>query len=373
MRLDCIKLENFRNYKNEEICFSSGINVLCGKNAQGKTNVLEAITALSTMRLFRTSQKKECIKFNENNTNIKGEFETQCNKFTLQIKISKQKPTEVFKNNVKIKRQNDIKGLIKTVLFCPDDLYLVRAGASQRRKFIDMALCQLRPNYDKVLSEYERVLAHKNKILKYSEKKPEMLNLLDDFSIRLAYLGAIIIHYRVRYIKKLAKKAYILHNLVAPCEKLEIKYKTVSTIKDKFADVKQIEKNLVEHAQSHKKAEIATKSCLSGPHKDDIEIRISGFLASSFASQGQIRTCALVLKLAEREMFFDDYGEYPVLLLDDVLSELDINRQDFVLNKINEGQVIITCCDFEILRKINAGKIFFVENGRVLTNIIDNK
>lgn len=373
MKIKCIKLENFRNYTDQEVSFTDGINAVCGENAQGKTNLLEAVAAVSTIKLFRTGQKKEAIKFGESCAVIKGEFEAQERDFSVELKISDKKPAEVLRNNVRMKRQGDARGILKTVLFCPDDLYLIRAGAGARRKFLDTALCQLRPNYDKVLSEYEKVLAHKNKILKDSEEKPEMLSLLDDFSLRLAHLGAIIIHYRAYYIRKLSQKACFVHGLAAPNEQLEIKYKTVSSITDPFADLKQLEKQLIEHSQSHKKFEIAAKSCLSGPHKDDLEIMLCGVSASSFGSQGQVRTCALALKLAEREMFFDDCGEYPVLLLDDVLSELDAKRQDFVLNRIDKGQVIITCCDLEAVKKINAGSVFFVKNGSVLSDVVNNK
>ncbi len=299
------------------------------------------------------------------------------------------------------------------MLFCPDDLYLIRAGASARRRFLDTALCQLRPNYDKVLSEYEKLLAHKNKILKDSEEKPEFLELLDDFSLRMAHLGAIIIRYRAYYIRKLSEKAAAVHREAAPHETLGAVYQTVSAVTDPFAGAAEIERELIEHVMSHKKFELAARTCLSGPHKDDLDLTINGVSASSYGSQGQVRTCALhvmshkkfelaartclsgphkddldltingvsassygsqgqvrtcalALKLAEREMFFEDCGEYPVLLLDDVLSELDRQRQDFVLNRIAEGQVIITCCEEDIAAKIDAGCLFTVQNGKII-------
>ena len=231
---------------------------------------------------------------------------------------------------------------------------------------MDTALCQLRPNYDKVLSEYEKLLAHKNKILKDSEEKPEFLELLDDFSLRMAHLGAIIIRYRAYYIRKLSEKAAAVHREAAPHETLGAVYQTVSAVTDPFAGAAEIERELIEHVMSHKKFELAARTCLSGPHKDDLDLTINGVSASSYGSQGQVRTCALALKLAEREMFFEDCGEYPVLLLDDVLSELDRRRQDFVLNRIAEGQVIITCCEEDIAAKIDAGCLFTVQNGQII-------
>lgn len=366
MKINCIKLHEFRNYADASFSFAPGVNVISGDNAQGKTNLLEAAAALSTMRLFRTGQKKEGLRFGQDAGSILGEFEAENRDFTVEIRLFANKAAEVWRGGVRMKRQGDARGILKTVLFCPDDLYLIRAGAAARRRFLDTALCQLRPNYDKVLSEYEKVLAHKNRILKDSAEKPALLDLLDDFSLRLAHLGAILIRYRAYYIRKLSEKAAAVHKEAAPSETLGAVYKTVSGVQDPFASYAEIERDLIEHVMSHKKFELAAASCLSGPHKDDLDLTINGVSASSFGSQGQVRTCALALKLAERDMFFEDCGEYPVLLLDDVLSELDRRRQDFVLNRIDKGQVIITCCEEDITRKIEAGKVFTIQNGRIL-------
>ena len=157
-----------------------------------------------------------------------------------------------------------------------------------------------------------------------------------------------------------------MHREAAPHETLGAVYQTVSAVTDPFAGAAEIERELIEHVMSHKKFELAARTCLSGPHKDDLDLTINGVSASSYGSQGQVRTCALALKLAEREMFFEDCGEYPVLLLDDVLSELDRRRQDFVLNRIAEGQVIITCCEEDIAAKIDAGCLFTVQNGQII-------
>ena len=366
MKINYINLQQFRNYEQESFTFVPGVNVVSGENAQGKTNLLEAAAALSTMRLFRTGQKKEGLRFGAEQGSVSGTFEAENREFTLEMRLFSRKSAEIWRNGVRMRRQGDARGILKTVLFCPDDLYLIRAGAAARRRFLDTALCQLRPNYAKVLDEYERVLAHKNRILKDSEEKPSLLDLWDDFSLRLAHLGAIIVRYRAYYIRKLADKAAAVHAEAAAGETLCAVYKTVSSVTDPFASYASIEKELVEHVMSHKKFELAAKSCLSGPHKDDLDLTLNGVSASSFGSQGQVRTCALALKLAEREMFFEDCGEYPVLLLDDVLSELDRKRQDFVLNRIQSGQVILTCCEDEITEKVRAGRVFEVENGKIL-------
>ena len=366
MKINRIQLNNFRNYTHEELVFAPGVNIISGENAQGKTNLLEAVAALSTMRLFRTGQKKEGLRFGADAGGVLGEFEAHGQSFSLELRLFANKSAEVWRGGVRMKRQSDGRGILKTVLFCPDDLYLIRAGAAARRRFLDTALCQLRPNYGRVLDEYERVLAHKNRILKDAEEKPALLDLLDDFSQRIAQLGAILVRYRAYYIRKLSEKAAMVHKEAAPEETLGVVYKTVSAVTDPLAATEQIARELMDHALSHRRFELAARSCLSGPHKDDLDLTINGVSASSFGSQGQVRTCALALKLAEREMFFDDGGEYPVLLLDDVLSELDRRRQDFVLNRIAQGQVIITCCEEDIAQKLGAGRVFTVKSGQIV-------
>ena len=188
----------------------------------------------------------------------------------------------------------------------------------------------------------------------------------EDFSLRMARIGAQIIRYRAYYCRKLLSAAAAVYSDIAPHEALSGEYRTVSSVSDPFAPAQQIERELIDHVFRHKAAEIAAKSCLSGPHKDDLELMLDGRSASAFASQGQVRTCTLSLKLAERELFFDEDGEYPVLLLDDVLSELDRRRQDFVLNRIAAGQVMITCCEDGISEKLRAGAAFHIQNGKIV-------
>ena len=366
MYIHSIKLHNFRNYEDETFSFDPAVNLIVGENAQGKTNLLEAACALSTMKLFRTGQKKEGLRFGTETGSISGVFSAEDRDITLELCLSRTRPMEVWKNGVRLRRQSEAAGLLRTVLFCPDDLMLVRAGAAARRRFLDAALCQLRPQYAAALAEYERVLAHKLRILKDAEEKPALLDLLDDFTLRLCRLGAIVVRYRAYYVRKLAGRAAALHAEAAPHETLTAAYRTVSTVTDPYAPVQAIEAGLQRHAFSHRAAEIASKSCLSGPHKDDLELTLNGVSAGSFASQGQARTAALALKLAERELFRDEDGAYPVLLLDDVLSELDRRRQDFVLNRLGTGQVLITCCEAETAERSRAGRVFQIAGGRIL-------
>ncbi len=364
MILKDLKLHNFRNYGDESFAFDPAVNLILGENAQGKTNLLEAVAALSTTRLFRTGQKKEGVRLGEQQAVITGNFVTENIDIELEMRITRDKTTEVWKNGSRLKRLSDAQGLLKTVLFCPDDLQLIRAGAAARRKYLDTALCQLRPGYATVLAEYEKVLSHKLRILRDSEEYPEMLDLLDDFTLRLCRLGSLIIRYRARYVETLRRRAAEIHAEAAAGEVLEVGYDTVRTVEDPLAPSEQIEVWLQEHAFSHRAAEIAARSTLSGCHKDDLSILLNGLPASAYASQGQVRTAALALKLAERDMFYRADGEYPLLLLDDVLSELDRKRQDFVLNRVGEGQVFITSCEDETAPRFGAGKVFVIAAGR---------
>lgn len=366
MHIDTLQLHQFRNYGQAAFSFDRSVNLICGENGQGKTNLLEAVAACSTMRLFRTGQKKEGLRFDADAASIEAGFFAQGRSFALTLQLFRQKSMEIYKNGVRVRRQADAQGLLKTVLFCPEDLLLVRQGASARRRFLDTALCQLRPQYARYLEEYHRLHEHKTRILRDSEDKPSLLQLWDEFSCQMARFGAQIIRYRAFYCKRLLAAAAAIYADIAPHEVFAGAYQTVKTVSDPYAPAAQIEKELLDHVFAHKKAEIAAKTCLSGPHKDDLLLLLDGRSAAAYGSQGQVRTCTLSLKLAERELFFEEDGEYPVLLLDDVLSELDRRRQDFVLNRISAGQVLITCCEDGVSDKLEAGAVFRIENGKII-------
>ncbi|MDO4286766.1 MAG: DNA replication/repair protein RecF [Eubacteriales bacterium] len=366
MNIQSLTLRDFRNYEIAGLELASGVNVFCGENAQGKTNILEAVGLLSTTRLFRSSQKRDAIRFGAQQAEVEAAFFAERRDMTIRTVIPAAGRVQVTVNGIRQKRLSDASGLLRTVLFCPEDLMMVREGAAARRRFIDIALCQLRPNYARYLSEYHKLHENKIRILKDAEEKPSLLDTLDDFSFRMSMIGGHIIRYRAYYLRSLMEKAQGIHASISGREEqLGYHYRTVSTVTDPFGTAKQIGTQLWEHACAHRAAEIAVKSCLSGPHKDDLELTIGGQSAKAFGSQGQVRTCALSLKLAERDMFFDDSGEYPVLLLDDVLSELDTKRQDFVLNRIENGQVMITCCEPEKLARVEGGRLFVVDHGTV--------
>ena len=367
MIVKSIVLDFFRNYLHLEARFHPRVNVICGDNAQGKTNLLEAVAYLSSAASHRTRHDRELIQFGVDHAFLQAEVVSRNRDFTLEASLHRGARRQLRSNGVRLKSAGELSGILHTVLFCPEDLYLIRAGADARRKFLDQCICQLRPRYAAALAEYRRLREHKTRILRDSAQRPDLLDTLDDFSLRMAQCGAVIVHYRAHFVKKLRQTAPPIHlDCSGGKERLELRYATVSTVTDPEAPPKVLLAQLLEHQERHRQAEIDSRSCLSGPHKDDLLVEIDGQPAGSFASQGQTRTAALALKLAAREIFCQDAGEWPVLLLDDVLSELDSRRQEFVLNRISSGQVFITCCEDDKLVRLREGKAFRICGGRLV-------
>lgn len=365
MILRGLELDFFRNYVHAELAFSPGVNVIWGENAQGKTNLLEAAAYLSSCRSHRARYDRELLQFGVDHAFLKGEVFSRQREFTLEARIHRGERRQLFSNGVRLKTAGELGEVLNTILFCPEDLSLIREGAAERRRFLDDTICQLRPKYAVALAEYKRLYEQKTRILRDWEEKPSLLDALDDFNLRMAQVGAVLIHYRAHFVKRLASLAPpIQSDFSGGRETLGLCYETVSTVADPEAAPKVILEQLLEHQQSHRRAELDSRQCLSGPHKDDLLIEVDGRSARQFASQGQTRTAALSLKLACRELFREDTGEWPVLLLDDVLSELDARRQNFVLERIDGGQVLITCCEEDKGVPVN-GKRFLVKAGTV--------
>lgn len=363
MTIQEISLENFRNYTQFCAQFDPNVNVIVGANAQGKTNLLEAIAYLSSAASHRARYDRELIRHDAGSARLRGSVTSRSRHLILEANLQRGARRQLWSNGVKLKTAGELSGLFNTILFCPEDLDLIREGAEARRRFLDSCISQLRPKYAEALAEYRRLREHKLSILKNSGEKPDLLDTLDDFSTQMAKWGAVLIHYRAHFIKRLRETAPAIHEACSGGERLELQYKTVSTVTDPEAPAKTLFVQLLEHQKLHRQAEIDSKSCLSGPHKDDLEVFLDGSPARIFASQGQTRTAALALKLAARDIFFQETGEWPVLLLDDVLSELDARRQEFVLNRITAGQVFITCCEEEKLALLSQGRALRISGG----------
>ena len=366
MILKDIQLRNFRNYEEVKLDFEPGVNLIVGDNAQGKTNLLEAISYLGSGRSFRAQKTAEMVRFGADFVEVSGTVFSQERDRNLRfVLFSGSRPRQIWRNGAKKKTAGEIAGVLPTVLFCPEDLMVLKTGASQRRRMGDQVLCQLRPNYDAALAEYNRILDQKSRILKDHFDNPALLDILPEYNTRLCQVGALLISYRARFYDSLGRSAEKFHSQFSGVvENFSMDYKTVTSVKDPFAPVSQLTESLLDHLDRHNRAEVATAQCLTGPHKDDFTVCLSGIDLKSYGSQGQTRTAAISLKLAQRELMGREWGEEPVLLLDDVLSELDPGRQDFVLNQIVSGQVFITCCEPGRFTKL--GKTIEISKGTVI-------
>ena len=365
MHLIELELRGFRNYRQEVFRFDQGVNLIVGSNAQGKTNLLEAIGFLGSGKSFRTQKNGEMVRFDEDFGEITGQIYSQGREQNIRWLLFPGRPRQLWRNGAKKKSAADLTGLLPSVLFCPEDLMILKSGASSRRRLGDTVLCALRPNYEAALTEYNRILEQKSRILKDSHEDIRLLSILPDYNERLCQVGALLISYRARFYESLGAEAARFHGqFFGGTEEFRLEYKTVSTVEDPFAPTEVLRERLRAHLESHALAELQSGQCLTGPHKDDFTITLSGVDLKAFGSQGQTRTAAISLKLAQRELMKREFGEEPVLLLDDVLSELDEKRQDFVLNQIKSGQVFITCCEPGRFTKL--GKTMEISNGQLV-------
>lgn len=361
-----IALNGWRNYEWETVEFSPETNVITGRNAQGKTNLLEAVYYLSSGKSFRTRYDRELMGFDFSSADLLAEISSHGREQTINIQLRSGQPKKILVNGVR-KKAGELAECFNTVLFCPDDLNMIREGAAGRRRLLDNAISQIRPKYADLISDYNRYYENKLRILRDWREKPDLLKTLDEFSDGLCRLSAQIIRYRAAFTRRLEEEASRIHReFSGNGETLEIAYRTVSTVTDTSAQAREIYYEICDHQEKHRQAEIESGNCLTGAHKDDLEISINGKNARIFASQGQTRTAALSVKLAEREILLAEIGEYPVLLLDDVLSELDEKRQAYVLNSIGGGQTLITCCEDMDISSRTGGKVLFVSEGRIV-------
>ena len=367
MRIDRLELEGFRNYAGEAADFDPRCNVICGENAQGKTNLLEALVYLSRGRSPRARTDREMIGFQAESARILVRAESREREFKVQADLFRGRRRRITVNQVPVKTGAALGDVYRTVLFQPEDLTLIREGAAARRRFLDTALCQLRPRYASALAGYERAREQKTRILRDFSERADLLAALPEFNEQMIRFGAVLIQYRYQFCLRLAEAAAACHRECSGGrETLGLQYQTVSSVEDPGADAAVLADRLRRHMESHREAEFSSRLCLSGPHKDDLLVTVDGRDAKQYASQGQTRTAALALKLAEREIYKNAAGEYPVLLLDDVLSELDPRRQEFVLNRIAGGQVFITCCEEDRLPSLLGGRVFHVKEGSIL-------
>ena len=357
MQIQKLLLQNFRNYESLSMEFSPGINILYGDNAQGKTNILEAIYLTATTKGIRNNKDKEMIRLGQESSHLcvfleKGGIP---HKIDMHLQAGKAKAAAI--DGIRIKRSAELMGLMHTVSFSPGDLSMVKNGPSERRRFADMELCQLSPLYCSNLANYQKVLIQRNNLLHQIGYAPELKETIEVWDEQLVKYGKELIHQRAAFFEELSEIVKEkMKNLTGQTEVLEIFYEP-ETEAEKFIDVlkKTYSKDLM------------TKTTTHGPHRDDIRFCINKMNVRFFGSQGQQRTVVLALKLAEIELVRKKTGETPILLLDDVLSELDKNRQLQLLEEIKDVQTIVTCTGMEEVvnykLKNKSQIVFYIENG----------
>ena len=340
-----IALRGFRNHGSARFELSPGVNIICGPNGRGKTNLLEAVYLLSGVRSWRTGQRRELIGWESALARIEAVVSARGRDYEIVLTLPRTGTMTATVNGVKVSRQNPLSDIFRGVLFSPEDLMLVKGPPTLRRDFVDGALSQLRPRYAALLGRYHKVLLSKGRLLRQAQEDAALLHQLPEYNAQLVEYGAALMGYRAEFCALLAARAgQVQQEISGGKEALEIEYKTVSSVERPDAEPDAVRAWLRQHLNSHREAELAAGACLSGVHRDDLLLAIGGKPARAFASQGQARSAALALRFAQREIFMDDLGEHPVLLLDDVLSELDEGRRAYVCRGLGDGQTILTCC-----------------------------
>ncbi len=376
MYLKGLKLKNFRNYASASLTFSPEINVLLGQNAQGKTNLLEAIYVLATARSHRTANDRELIRFDHDNAEIIGRVHRRTGELPLELELGKQGKTARI-NHLEQAKLSQYIGQLNVILFAPEDLSLVKGSPSGRRRFIDMEFGQIAPRYLHDLTRYREVLKQRNRYLKLlSVHKTTDKVYLDVLSEQLASLGGSIIAQRVKFLRELEKYAYKLHfSITQGQETLSFEYD--SKLKDVTGKTEsELQQQMYQQLKGQSEKEIFQGTTLIGPHRDDVKFLINGKNVQTFGSQGQQRTTALSVKLAEIDVMKEQTGEYPLLLLDDVLSELDGQRQTHLLKTIQKKvQTFLTAPAMNDVAKnlIQSPKIFVIDHGTARVTTKENK
>ncbi len=372
MFVDNIKLNNYRNYEQAQIQLEKGINVIYGSNAQGKTNILESIYLFATGRSHRTNKDIELIKFNSDYAKVKIKFINEENDRENygEIKLYKDRKKRIEINFLPINKLSELMGFFNVVMFNPDDLDLIKEGPINRRRFIDICISQIKPKYFYNLQKYMKILEQRNALLKNIKKeKKTIIESLQIWNEKLSEYGAAITVDRQIFIKDIKKYARDVHlNISKGKENLDVEY--IASAKDKKKDnkkkdIKQIKYEFEEKLKENEEKDINNGITSVGPHRDDIIFKLNNLNAKNYGSQGQQRTVVFSLKMAEMEYMKQSLNEYPILLLDDIMSELDEERQKYIIENIENKQVIITCTNINTINIKKDITLFKVKNGRI--------
>lgn len=367
MRLKTIQLKNYRNCESLNLDFDKPKTLITGKNAQGKTNILESIYFLSALKSPRTSNIYELIKFDTDGFRVEADILKSDTDISMSFAYTQDKHRELSINGTKA-TVKDFKSILKTVLFSTVDLLLLRGTPQDRRDWLDRAISQIYPAYDERLSKYDKIRIQKNNFYKdYAKTGNFNEDLLDVYNEQLSITGSNIIYIRKKYLKEIEYIAQQKHSIISETERLSIKYEC-SFLQDDVDDIEAIQKHFYESLEERKQEEIRRCQACVGPHRDDVVFYINNEESTKYASQGQQRTVVLALKLSELEIITQKTGDEPILLLDDVLAELDDIRQNYLLKSIGSNvQTIITSVDTVLFEEefLKDVRIYNIENGRI--------
>lgn len=357
MIVKSLELNHFRNYESLNIAFDQGTNILYGNNAQGKTNILEAIYLSGTTKSHKGSKDREMVQFGNEESHIRLFVEKQEKQFQIDMHLKKHKSKGIAVNRIPIKKAGELFGILTLVFFSPEDLNIIKNGPSERRRFMDMELCQLDRIYFDNLTKYNKILMQRNKLLKDIYTKPELKETLFAWNIQLAEYGKKIIQRRREFVSRLDEIVADIH------AKISGGTETVTLTYEPNVKEEDFEREL----ERVREKEFKLGQTMTGPHRDDISFLSNDIDIRKFGSQGQQRTLALSLKLSEIELVKQITKETPILLLDDVLSELDSKRQNFLLNNLCDTQTIITCTGLDefIRNRFHINRVFEVKDGTV--------
>lgn len=366
MIVKSVTLTNYRNYIEQTIAFDKGINIIHGKNGQGKTNILESIFICSTAKSPRTSNYKELINQDtkDNFFVINMDYQYKNADNYIKIKYDNKVKTYIY-NDICLEKVGELMTRFSSVLFTPEDLYIIKGGPDHRRKFIDMFICQIDKGYFYLLQRYNRLIKQKNASLKVDAEIAEKTAYIQVLNEYISDIGTKIINMRLEILRKIKIRANEIHkNISNHLEEIDLRYISVNGITDNMLEKEVLKGKL----DSNFERENIRRTCLIGPHRDDIEIYINGKDARSYGSQGQIRTAVLSLKLSQADIMEQVNEAKPVILLDDVLSELDIGRQRAIVERFQNNQIIITCTDKEKIleNKDDNIRYIFVQKGKII-------
>lgn len=368
MYLKELTLNNYRNYQNIGLKFESSKIIFVGMNAQGKTNILESMFLTCTGRSHRTPRDSELIRWGEESSYVKVLVERRVGINSIEVFLSLKDKKRIKINGVTIQKLGQLMGHFNAVMFSPEDLRLVKESPSERRRYMDMEISQMKPQYFYNLQQYNRILAHRNNLLKEIVKNPDAKKMLPVFDEQLSEVGAFIIKQRYEFIESLSKIAREIHGRISSqAERLDIRYRPSIRINNSL-DIGDIREEFLAALHKNRSEDIRHGSTGAGCHRDDIGFEINGADVRIFGSQGQQRTVALSLKLSDVELMYRETGEYPVLLLDDVMSELDEQRLGRLFEELGDVQVFVTATDVNSipLPELEEFHVYQVEEGKVV-------